>query len=264
MGVGRAPGWRVARSGDGRGDHRPVRPHKLAAGRAGDRPPRAAAPRHAVVVHRSRRPPLPSDPNRPLRVTVSRSNGCCTAPARTLRTGSAARNKPGLRTSRSARLRPQRSVARGLDDRQGPDRLDQHLALDDELAICEPKSCAIGCSTPPPATPSTLAARRYDCNAPGRGPERSPPRSRVSPRYHQPAADATPTPPSPTPDQSTLGLPAAIAPARDTPNDSADPAETPVGSRPNHRRLTSPNNTPKRPIAGTHTLLLHDPRLKGK
>ncbi len=71
-------------------------------GVAGDRPPRAPAPRRAAVVHRPRRAPLPSDPHRPDRPRHRRASSAATAPAPASRTTSATTRTPALRTCRSA------------------------------------------------------------------------------------------------------------------------------------------------------------------
>jgi hypothetical protein len=55
-----------------------------------------------------------------------------------------------------------------------------------------PRRCATGCCTPPPAWSSTPAARRCACNAAGPGRTNWPPRSPGSPRCHQRAGQPRP------------------------------------------------------------------------
>ena len=107
----------------GRRAHRPRRSQYLADGFAGDRPARASAPRRATVVHRPRRIPLPSDPDRPDRPRHRRP-GASSPPTRPRRGPHPRRqgHRPGQAPVQG--VRPERGVAGDRDARARPDRLD--------------------------------------------------------------------------------------------------------------------------------------------
>jgi Transposase DDE domain group 1 len=85
----------------------------------------------------------------------------------------------------------------------------QHLLLDGELAKAEPKHCATGCCTSPPASPEDNAGSGSASSSPGPGPATSPPRSTASPRCPSPPADR---PPTPQPDRGGPGRTAGRTP----------------------------------------------------
>jgi hypothetical protein len=187
----RAPGDRPGRRGPrgrmGCRDHRPAGADRLARRHPRDRAPRAPTPRRAAELHRPRRPPLPGHPDRP-----RRRRGRARAPA----------PRP-----RHAEDRVRAAKQTGLENLPFRDfdhnavwlevsliaqdiiAWTQRLALDAELAVCDPRRCATGCCTSLADWSSTPAARRCACNARGPGPANSRAPSPGWPRYHHPQAD---------------------------------------------------------------------------
>ena len=142
----------------------------LAGGLAGDRPPRASAPRRATVVHRPRRIPLPSDPDRPDRPRHRRP-GASSPPTRPRRGPHPRRqgHRPGQAPVQS--VRDERGVGRDRDARARPDRLDPS-PLPRRRARRTPNrnGCATGCCTSPPGSRSPDAKPSCTSPRPGRGP----------------------------------------------------------------------------------------------
>ena len=204
---------------------------------AGDRPPRAPAPRRAAVVHRPRRPPLPGHPHRPARGDVARARVPATERARAPRIASAPPRRPAWRTSPSATSPTTRSGWRSSLTAQDLIAYTQRLALDGELARCEPKTTAL-----------PTAARRRPAGLP-RPPRHPAPATHLA--LGRPPGHRLRTPRRAAP-TSTLTKPVVAdhhAPFRPSASDHrcATSASTPPPTSPN-RRLQPP---PRRPRALT-------------
>jgi hypothetical protein len=69
----------------------------------------------------------------------------------------------------------------------------QHLLLNDELALAEPKNCAIAACTSPPASPEPLDKPGSASPKPGPGQQIWPQPSSASPRFRNQSADTATT-----------------------------------------------------------------------
>ena len=237
---GTPPGRRAARRGAGHRDHRADRPQAVAQELARDHPSRATPPRSAAHLHRPRRPPLPSDPHRP-----DRRRGRDRAPAP---------------RSRNAEDRIRAAKQTGLDNlpfrefdlnavwmelsliAQDLIAWTQQLALDGELAICEPKALRYRLLHTAGRLAFTRAARSCACKPAGHGPTSSPPPSSASKRYHHPPANAG----APHEDQRRLRRPAPKDRCRQTPTQRNLSSPDPDTGRVRRRDRVTTRSPPQR------------------